>query len=134
MSLRQHLFFDRIKQLFEEQIKKIKAKRVNFELFLHLLEIFQVKTEVEQKLKYVFKILDWDRNLKIDEVDLVRYFKLIMKGQLINMTQEDYKRIASETMLKFGFKEEIKIEQLSLIIPEDEIKEIMSFPFDRHFS
>lgn len=112
-------------------MKKLKAKRINFELFLYLLSVFHIKTEAEAKYKYLFRLYDCDKNLKVDSNDLLKIYKLIYTASF--MQEEDYSKLVNETLTRYGVKGEIKIENLIEMVPEDEIKEIMSFRFNNKF-
>lgn len=126
--LREHALFSRIKDIFQEEMRKIKAKRINFQLFLYLLSTFHVRTELETKYKYVFRLYDVDKNMKIDVNDLTKIYKMIYREAW--MTEEDYSRLVTESLIRFGSKGEIKQENLREMIPEDELQEFLSFRFD----
>jgi Ca2+-binding EF-hand superfamily protein len=117
--LRDHPLYPRIKDLFEDEMRKIKAKRINFELFLYLLSVFHVKTNVETKVKYIFRLYDCDKNLKIDANDLLKVYKLIY--QFPYFQEEDYSKLVTETLIRFATKGEIKLENLMEILPHDEV-------------
>lgn len=87
-------------------MKKTKAKRINFELFLYLLSVFHVRTEIEAKYKYIFRLYDCDRNMKIESGDLSKVYKMIYNASW--MHEEDYSKLVTETLIRFGNKGEIK--------------------------
>lgn len=118
--LREHPLFPRIKDLFEEELRKLKAKRINFELFLFLLSVFHVNTPVETKIRFLFRLYDFDRNLKIDAADLIKTYRLLY--QLPFMQEEDYAKLATETLIKYGSKGEMRLENLLEMLPSDEVK------------
>lgn len=88
-------------------MKKTKAKRINFELFLYLLSTFHFRTELEDKYKYLFRLYDIDKNMKIDANDLNRMFRIIYAN--MNLTEEDYSKIVTEALIRYGSRGEIKI-------------------------
>ena len=89
--LREHPLFSRIRDLFEEEMKKTRARRVNFELFLYLLSVFHVRTEIETKYKYIFRLYDCDKNMKIDANDLNKIYKMLYNEPW--MQEEDYSKL-----------------------------------------
>lgn len=109
-------------------MKKTKAKRINFQLFLYLLSVFHVRTEVQAKYKYIFRLYDCDRNMRIDGADLSKIFHLIYFQPW--MQEEDYSKLVTETLIRYGIKGEIKLQNLRELIPEDEVKEFLSFRFN----
>lgn len=125
--LRDHPLHPRIKELFEDEMRKIKAKRINFELFLYLLSVFHVRTTLEAKLKFLFRLYDCDRNLKIDANDLLKIYKLTYP---FSLQEEDYAKLVTETLVRYGSKGEIKLENLMEIMPADEVLEVLSFKFN----
>ena len=72
-------------------MRKIKAKRINFELFLFLLSTFHTRTEVEAKYKYIFRLYDVDRNQKIDVNDLNKIYRMIYP----HIQEEDYSKLVT---------------------------------------
>ena len=108
-------------------MRKLKAKRINFELFLYLLTVFHPTTLPETKYKYLFRLYDTDRNSKIDSKDLHKVYRLLYKEAF--MAEEDYSKLVSETIERFGSKGEIKFEQLLKMVSEDEVMEVLSFSF-----
>lgn len=124
--LRGHPLQPRIKELFEDEMRKIKAKRINFELFLYLLSVFHVRTPVEAKLKFAFRLFDCDRNLKIDANDLLKIYRLTYPPGL---QEEDFGKLVTETLARYGSKGEIKLENLMEILPGEEVQELLSFRF-----
>lgn len=114
--LRGHPLQPRFKALFEDEMRKIKAKRINFELFLHLLSVFHVRTPLEAKLKFLFRLYDCDRNLKLDANDLLAIYRLTYPSSL---QEEDYGKLVTETLVRYGSKGEIRLEHLMDILPAD---------------
>lgn len=108
--LREHPLYPRMKDLFEDELRKIKAKRINFELFLFLLSAFHISTPVETKLRFLFRLYDCDKNMKVDAADLTKVYKMIY--QMPFLQEEDYSKLVTETLIKFGTKGEIKLENL----------------------
>lgn len=113
-------------------MRKTKAKRINFELFLYLLSVFHVLTEVEEKYKYIFRLYDTDKNMKIDAGDLSKIYRMIYTAPW--MQEEDYSKLVTETLIKYGNKGEIRLENLRELIPEDEVREFLSFRFNNKFA
>lgn len=72
---------------------------------------------METKYKYVFRLYDVDKNMKIDVNDLTKIYKMIYREAW--MTEEDYSRLVTESLIRFGSKGEIKQENLREMIPED---------------
>ena len=66
--------------------------------------------------------------MKIDVNDLTKIYKMIYREAW--MTEEDYSRLVTESLIRFGSKGEIKQENLREMIPEDELQEFLSFRFD----
>lgn len=130
--LREHPLFPRIRELFEDELRKIKAKRINFELFLFLLSVFHVATPVEAKVRFLFRLYDCDKNLRIDAADLAKVYRLTY--QMPFLQDEDYSKLVTETLIKYGTKGEIRLENLLEILPADEVKETMSFRFNSKFA
>lgn len=83
-------------------MRKTKAKRINFELFLYLLSVFHARTEVEEKYKYIFRLYDTDKNMKIDSGDLSKIYRMIYTAPW--MQEEDYSKLVTETLIKYGNK------------------------------
>lgn len=52
----------------------MKTKRVTFEIMLFLISVFHIETEVDQKYRYLFRLYDTDRDLKIGVNDLISIF------------------------------------------------------------
>jgi Ca2+-binding EF-hand superfamily protein len=76
-----------------------------------------VRTEIEEKYKYLFRLYDTDRNMKIDADDLNKVFRLIYAG--LNLAEEDYSKLVTETLIRYGNRGEIKMEQFRELVPED---------------
>lgn len=52
----------------------MKVKRVNFNIMLHLLNVFHIETEIEAKYRYLFRLYDWDKDFKLGIEDLMETF------------------------------------------------------------
>jgi Ca2+-binding EF-hand superfamily protein len=68
----------------------------------------------------VFRLYDVDRNLKIDGSDLNKIYRMIYQQSW--MQEEDYSKLVTETLIRFGTKGEVKLENLRELISEDEVK------------
>lgn len=70
--------------------------------------------------------------MKVDASDLIKIYKLIYREPF--MQEEDYSKLVTETLIRFGNKGEIKLENLMELVPQDEVKECLSFRFNSKFA
>ena len=78
-----------------------------------------MRSEIEAKYKYVFRLYDCDKNQKIDGSDLAKIYKMIYTESW--MQEEDYSKLVTETLIRFGSKGEIRQENLRELLPEGEV-------------
>ena len=50
------------------------------------------------------------------------------------MQEEDYSKLVTQTLIRYGNKGEIKLENLMDLVPQDEVKECLSFRFNNKFA
>lgn len=55
--------------------------------------------------------------MKIDADDLSKVFRLIYSG--LHLAEEDYSKLVTETLIRYGNRGEIKMEQFRELVPED---------------
>jgi hypothetical protein len=70
--------------------------------------------------------------MKIDAGDLSKIYRMIYTAPW--MQEEDYSKLVTETLIKYGNKGEIRLENLRELIPEDEVREFLSFRFNNKFA
>ena len=69
--------------LFEEELIKIKTRKISLEIFLHLLSTFHINTDIEQKAKFLFRVYDWDKDFKVNHSDLVLTFRMLFRDKML---------------------------------------------------
>ena len=55
--------------------------------------------------------------MKIDAADLTKIFKMVYSSQW--MQEEDISKLVTETLIRYGTKGEIRLENIRDVLPED---------------
>lgn len=126
-ALREHPLYERIRELFREELEKMKTKRVTFEVMLFLLSVFHIETEVDHKYRYLFRLYDTDRDLKVGVNDLVAIFEILYYGPVYD--EQVYRMMAEQTVSKYGTGGFLRLEQFVAMVHEDQVKEVMTLKF-----
>lgn len=66
----------------------MKQKRVTFEIMLYLLIVFHIKSGIEDKYRFLFRLYDWDKDNKLSVNDLGQTFSILFGGSMY--TQDTY--------------------------------------------
>lgn len=96
--------------------------------------MFHISTSLEDKLKYLFRIYDWDKDYKLGVDDLTKSLKLLLVSDPNSRsniyTDKDLQELAERYLVKHGEKGFIKPERFRELIPESEAMLMMTVMFE----
>ena len=49
---------------------------------LYLLIVFHIKTNIEDKYRFLFRLFDWDKDFKLSSMDLSQTFEILFPGPM----------------------------------------------------
>ncbi len=84
----------------------------------------------------MFRIYDWDKDFKVNHADLCQTFKVLLREKLVCerlLDEEAVKNMASEALVRYGARGEVRLEQFVELVQKDEVKEVMTFRFSKNY-
>ncbi|KAM3146911.1 hypothetical protein pb186bvf_001065 [Paramecium bursaria] len=107
LEIRMHFFSQRIYQLIEFDMNQSSVETMDFQKFMSILSVFHPLTEKIDKLRYMFRIYDYNGDDKVTQDDLVSVFKLIYM-----QTQSFLRKNSKQRVLQTNFMNEDYVTKL----------------------
>lgn len=60
----------------------MKTKRLTFDIMIFLLSVFHIETEIDTKYRYLFRLYDFDKDMRLSVNDLTDSFEILFYGQM----------------------------------------------------
>lgn len=60
----------------------MKVKRITFDIMIFLLSVFHIETEIDTKYRYLFRLYDLDKDMRLSVNDLTDSFEILFYGQM----------------------------------------------------
>ena len=94
---------------------------------LYLLVAFHIKTPIEEKYRFLFRLYDWDKDFKLSTHDVSQTLQILFPNSVYS--EDAYNEMAEEFVNEYGTNGWIKFEGFLKAIPEDQVKEFMTLKF-----
>ena len=87
---------------------------------LYLLIVFHIKTNIEDKYRFLFRLYDWDKDFKLSSMDLSQTFEIIFPGPMYS--EDAYLEMGEEFLNTNGVSGFMKFETFMKVVKEDQVK------------